>query len=115
MRTQCRIMRDGLWVGRRPWGYLIAGTKYNKSLVIDPELERYVIEVFDRAVRGESLRKIARWLESEGVPSERGNSAWSDVAARQVIMNSTYSKEWLRKQRIMVAIEDGHPELVFMT
>lgn len=90
-RAQCRIMRDGSWVGRAPWGYTIAGTKYCKSLVIDPELGRYVIEIFDRAVRGESLRAIARWLESEGVPTERGNSAWSDVAARQVIVNPTYT------------------------
>jgi hypothetical protein len=84
-------MRDDSWVGRAPWGYLITGTKYSKSLVIDPELERYVIEVFDRGVRGESLRKIARWLESEGVPTETGNSAWSDVAARQIIANATYT------------------------
>jgi hypothetical protein len=90
-RAQCRIMRDGSWVGRAPWGYLIVGTKYSKSLVIDPELKRYVTGVFDRAVRGESLRKIARWLESEGVPTETGNSAWSDVAARQIIVNTTYT------------------------
>jgi DNA invertase Pin-like site-specific DNA recombinase len=90
-RAQCRILRDGSWVGRAPWGYKIAGTKYNKVLVIDPELERYVIEIFARAVRGESLRAIARWLESEGVPTERGNSAWSEVAARQIIVNPTYT------------------------
>jgi DNA invertase Pin-like site-specific DNA recombinase len=90
-RAQCKIMRDGSWVGRAPWGYKIAGTKYNKSLVIDPELKKYVIGVFNRAVKGESLRAIARWLESEGVPTERGNSAWSDVAARQIIVNPTYS------------------------
>jgi DNA invertase Pin-like site-specific DNA recombinase len=90
-RAQCRIMRDGAWVGLAPFGYSIQGERYRKTLVIDPKLDDYVRAIFERVTAGESLRDIAAWLTAEGVPTERGNTVWNGGVLRQVILNETYT------------------------
>ena len=95
-RAQCRIMRDGAWVGRVPFGYLIEGTKYAKSLVIDPKLADYIRGIFDRVIAGDSLRIIAAWLTAEAVPTERGNGVWNDGVLHQIISNETYTGQHKR-------------------
>ncbi|HEY3977842.1 MAG TPA: recombinase family protein, partial [Streptosporangiaceae bacterium] len=91
IRSQCRIMRDGGWCGRAPFGYVIAGAKYSKALVIDSATAKHVREIFDRAIKGDSLRTIGKWLEAEGVKTERGRTSWPEGTVKQLIDNQTYS------------------------
>ncbi len=90
VQSQCAIMRGGYWVGRAPWGYRISGDRYRKSLVATPEAA-YVAAIYSRAIAGESLRKIAAWLESEGVKTDRGNAVWNEGVIQQILTNATYS------------------------
>lgn len=91
IRSQCAIMRAGYWVGRAPFGYRIEGDKYRKALVVDPTLADYVPAIFARAIKGESLRKIAAWLSAEGIPTERGNAVWHEGVVKQILGNETYT------------------------
>jgi hypothetical protein len=91
VRSQCRIMRDGYWTGRAPWGYRITGDRYRKSLAVDPTLADYVPAVYARAIQGESLQKIADWLTVGGVPTDSGNAVWNPSVVRQILSNATYS------------------------
>jgi DNA invertase Pin-like site-specific DNA recombinase len=91
IRSTCAIMRAGYWVGRAPWSYRIEGDRYRKSLVADPTLVDYLRAVYYRAIKGDSLRMIAAWLESEGVRTERGNAVWSESVVGKILANTTYS------------------------
>lgn len=97
IRSQCRIMRDGFWVGQAPWGYQIVGSKYRKSLVADAKLADYIKAVYDRAIEGQSLRDIAAWLTGEGVPTERGMKVWHEGVVRNILGNETYTGVNVRK------------------
>jgi len=49
----------------------------------------YVPAIFARAVRGESLNTIARWLDSEGVRPVSGSQWWAKTLA-DMIRNPVY-------------------------
>jgi DNA invertase Pin-like site-specific DNA recombinase len=96
IQSQCAIMRAGYWVGREPFGYRIEGDKYRKGLVADVTAD-YVPAILDRAISGDSLRKIAAWLSAQGVATDTGNAVWNEGVVKQVIMNETYSGTHTRK------------------
>ncbi len=86
VQSHCRIMRDGYWVGRRPFGYEIEGNRYRKTLV-PAATANYVPAIYARATTGESLQKIADWLTAEGVETGTGNAVWSPDTAKQILSN----------------------------
>jgi hypothetical protein len=90
MQSCCRIMRDGYWVGRAPFGYSIAGDRYRKTLVPAATAD-YVPAIYARAISGDSLQKIADWLTSEGLKTERGHAVWNGGTVNQILANATYS------------------------
>jgi DNA invertase Pin-like site-specific DNA recombinase len=90
VQSHCRIMRDGYWVGRAPFGYAITGDRYRKTLVPAGTAD-YVPAVYARAIEGESLQKVADWLTAEGVPTETGNAVWHPGTVKQILSNATYS------------------------
>ena len=51
--------------GNVPWGFVIEGPKREKTMVPTDLCREYVPQIFDRCIAGESLRKIAAWLDSE--------------------------------------------------
>lgn len=95
IESQCRIMRDGFWVGRAPFGYQIQGDKYHKTLTPAATAD-YVRAIFERSIAGDSLRAIAAWLTSEGVQTERRNSAWNEGVVKQILGNETYTGQHTR-------------------
>jgi DNA invertase Pin-like site-specific DNA recombinase len=90
MRAQAGIRANGGVVNRVPWGWQIVGEKYAKQIVPTDACREYVPQMFARCLGGESLRSIARWLDSEGVPTTYGGK-WSEVTVRKLIMNMTYA------------------------
>jgi DNA invertase Pin-like site-specific DNA recombinase len=90
MQSCCRIMRDGYWVGRAPFGYAITGDRYRKALVPAATAD-YVPAIYSRAISGDSLQKIADWLTSEGVKTDRRHAVWNGGTVNQILANATYS------------------------
>ena len=90
VQSHCRIMRDGYWVGRNPFGYAIEGDRYRKTLVPAATAD-YVPAIYARATKGDSLQKIADWLTAEGVETETGNAVWNAGTVKQILSNATYS------------------------
>jgi DNA invertase Pin-like site-specific DNA recombinase len=90
-------------LGRAPFGYEIQGDKYSKILVPTPLGRKYIPEMFDRIICGESLATVAAWLNSENVPTgttkgrDRNHVAvpgktpvWTASTVNQIIRNSVY-------------------------
>ena len=65
MRAQAELRERGKLVGRTPFGYAVAGTKYDKLLVPTEEGRRLVPVIFAKVIAGESEAAVARWLEAE--------------------------------------------------
>ena len=65
--ARVRIAANGAHDGRYPWGFTSQGEKYNKRLVPTDEAREYVPQVFARIIAGESLAKVAAWLNECGV------------------------------------------------
>jgi len=73
-------------VGKPPFGYVVTGEKYGKSLALDPALVPVLRGMIDRALAGDSFLSICRWLDSEGVPTPRGDK-WSPKSVTNALRN----------------------------
>jgi len=79
-----------LVTGGIPWGYVVTGEKYNKTIIPTEECREFVTQIFERCIDGDSCYTIARWLNDEGVKPTRGDR-WSDTSVWQLIHNMTYA------------------------
>jgi DNA invertase Pin-like site-specific DNA recombinase len=75
----------------------------------DPVTAPVLAEVFRRRAAGESISRLARYLEQEGVRTSRGNPGWCYSTLKQVLRNRVYVGE-VRSGRFVC--EDAHPALV---
>jgi DNA invertase Pin-like site-specific DNA recombinase len=91
--------------GGIPWGYVVTGAKYNKTIVPTDECRTYVPQIFQRCIDGDSCRTIALWLDAEGVKPTRG-SQWSETSVWQLLKNMTYTG---RRQDEGTLRPDGTP------
>lgn len=86
-----RIRANGaVGPGGTPWGIAIVGQKYEKEYVPTDLCRRYVPDIFERCIAGESCRAIAEWLDSEGVPPKRGTK-WHEGSVRKILHNRVYA------------------------
>jgi DNA invertase Pin-like site-specific DNA recombinase len=69
---QSHLKDKGSLAGRPPWGFIVVGDKYDKTLVPDPAKVKYLKGMVSRALRGDTFSSIARWLELEGVETVHG-------------------------------------------
>jgi site-specific DNA recombinase len=83
-----RLEDGGKLHGRPPFGYAITGEKYDRALVPSPAGLRYVPEIFDRIIKGESQQTVAKWLTAEGVRPVSGT--WWPRTIGIIIHNPTY-------------------------
>jgi DNA invertase Pin-like site-specific DNA recombinase len=81
---------NGFVAGGIPWGYVIVGEKYAKTLVPTDLCREIVPKIFQRCIYGDSCRTIAMWLDSEGVPTMRGGK-WSEGSVHRILTNMTYA------------------------
>ena len=91
MRALGELRDRGKLVGRPPFGYAPDGDKYDKRLVPTETGERYVPQIFERCIAGQSAASIAEWLTAEGVTPRHGGSAWSPKSVAQILRNSVYA------------------------
>jgi DNA invertase Pin-like site-specific DNA recombinase len=80
----------GLVAGGTPWGYVIAGEKYNKTIVPTDLCREIVPLIFQHCIDGDSCFTIAEWLDSIGVRPTRGEK-WSQGSVHRIITNMTYA------------------------
>lgn len=86
-----RIRVNEAMNGRPVFGYEVVGEKYNKRLVLTPIGRKYIPEIFQRCIAGQSCRTIALWLTAEGVPTNsKIAQEWSDQSVGQMIRNPVY-------------------------
>ena len=74
---------------RVPWGYIIEGAEYDKHPVPTGLCREYWPQVLRRCIAGDSCYTIAAWLDSQGVPTEKGGR-WNQGTILHLIRNPTY-------------------------
>lgn len=81
---------EALVAGGTPWGYVITGEKYNKTIVPTDLCREVIPQVFQKCIDGDSCRTIASWLDSMNIPTMRGGK-WSEGSVHRIITNMTYA------------------------
>jgi DNA invertase Pin-like site-specific DNA recombinase len=61
--------------GKAPWGYAIEKRDGKKAFVPTPEGRKWAAPVFDAVIKGNTLRDVAAWMDSEGVTALRSERA----------------------------------------
>jgi DNA invertase Pin-like site-specific DNA recombinase len=75
--------------GRPPLGVRLTGYTVAGQLV---EAEAAVVrELFGRFAAGDSLRALAEWLTTTGLPTRRGGTRWSPSTVRTMLTNPRYA------------------------
>lgn len=78
-------------IGKPCWGFIVTGTKAEKTLTPDPARLDYLLGMIDRALAGTSLEAIAEWLdgEAEHSPAARPRmvARWSPKSVSQILRN----------------------------
>lgn len=91
------IVKDsGGIIGRPPFGYATAGSKYAKSFVPDPHTADVAREIFARTAAGESGAKVAKWLDMAAprVIKATGRPVpWRVKTVLAIVRNRTYLGE----------------------
>jgi site-specific DNA recombinase len=85
-----RIRKNGGVIGRAPFGYAVAGERYNKTFVPTDDGRKYVPAIFERVIRGDSTRDIGDWLRSENVTTRQGSNVWSSWGIGHIVRNAAY-------------------------
>lgn len=78
--------QDRYYGGLAPFGY----SRESDKLVRDPSTSSAVERIFTMAKEGEKITAIAAWLDSEGIPTPRDSSRWSDNTVKSILRNSVY-------------------------
>jgi site-specific DNA recombinase len=89
-------VRKGFSAGGRTFGYRNVPTPEGVRLEIDPDEAAVVRRIFEMSAEGLSLKKIARTLNSEHVPTARPRAGrqyatWCPSAIREMLRRKLYS------------------------
>lgn len=85
VRSQTALTAKGSYQGRTPFGYIMTGETYARTLVSHPVEAPIVREIFDRTIKGESTRKVAQWV------TEMTGQEWGSHRIRRTIENWIYT------------------------
>ncbi len=86
-----RVTTQRLPHGPAAYGYRNAGR--DRPFTVDPVESPYLVEMFRRYDRGESLAGLARWLNEAGAPCRRHAHQWREATIRQLLRNPVYLGE----------------------
>ena len=98
--SRARLLRAGRWGGGvPPFPYTIHDTGHGKTLVQDSAKVGYARVMTDRAIDGHSNGRIARWLNAEGVLTQRGH-AWKPETVNTVLRGHALAGYAVRTARV---------------
>ena len=85
----------GFWVSPYdPYGYkrvhVQDGPKKRPRLELNPPVDAVARRIFELALAGESVLKIGKTLNAEGIPSPRGKK-WLKTTIHKMLVNETYT------------------------
>ncbi len=84
---------QGLYPQKAPFGYRNAGER--QGIVVVPEQAPYIRKMFELYCTGEySFRKIAEWLNTQGIKPNRGIK-WHKEPVRRIITNPVYYGDFM--------------------
>jgi DNA invertase Pin-like site-specific DNA recombinase len=89
--------------GAVPWGFDIVGEKYGKRIVPTELCKQVVPQIFERCIAGDSLRTIAAWLDSQGIPTSRGRAQWHETSVRFIVLSRAYAGRLQNRQGQTIA------------
>ncbi|MQB67025.1 recombinase family protein [Lactobacillus reuteri] len=109
-------------VSSAPYGYSIQ----NGSLAINSQEARIVKQIFDQFLRGCSTGQIAKQLNNEHIPTQRGHHWWSstiinilrninytgDMLCQKTYRDDQYHRHFNQGELAQYLIEEHHPALV---
>lgn len=101
-KLQCIV--EGQYMGSyRPYGYDILKTRTGRTLIPNPQEAPIVKKIFEWSVK-ERLTpgKIAKRLDSMGVPTYTGSAEWSIATIKTILSNPTYIGKVRWNDRIQV-------------
>lgn len=87
-----------------PFGYKL--DKESNKFKIDSELSKYVVDIFNKRMEGESLRQIALYLDIEKVPTVR-NGIWQANTIKKILENPEYCGHILYKNEFYRNTHEG--------
>jgi len=87
-RQRQALTAAGKMWGRPPFGYTTEGDKYDRRMVPTEEGRYYVPLIFEHLIDGWSQRRIAQWLNDEGVRPESGT--WWTRTIGTLVRNPAY-------------------------
>lgn len=109
-------------VSSAPYGYSIQ----NGNLVINPHEARIVKQIFSQFLRGSSTGQVAKQLNNERIPTQRGHRWWSstiinilrninytgDMLCQKTYRDDQYHRHFNHGELAQYLIEEHHPALV---
>ena len=109
-------------VSSAPYGYSIQ----NGNLVIKPHEARIVKQIFNQFLQGSSTGQIAKQLNNEHIPTQRGHHWWSstvlnilrnvnytgDMLCQKTYRDDQYHRHFNQGELAQYLIEEHHPALV---
>jgi site-specific DNA recombinase len=105
-RMQSFLRANDYFVGRPPYGYAVVPKDKHKTLAPDPIKGPVVREMVDRYLDGDSLRDIARWLESSGAPRPSVvDKPWSPKAVNDILRNEALIGRRKHEGKIVLRFE----------
>lgn len=89
--TRAYLTARGSLVGKPGWGFLVVGTKADKTIAPDPARADYLRGMIDRALDGETLDTIADWMDAKAMAdpaaAPRHVGRWNPKVISQILRN----------------------------
>lgn len=73
-------------------GYRVDGEGKNTQRVVDDSTRHTVIEIFERIAKGETPGAVGRWLNSQGIKTQR-DTPFTQRSIRKIVANNAYQGE----------------------
>lgn len=100
------LLERGSLIGKAPWGFEIVGEKGNKTLLPDPALLPYLKGMVERALRGDTLLSICRWLDGEGAKPV-ASATWHPKSVSQILRQPALKGRRLDAKGRVIGKHDG--------
>ena len=89
------VKANGAFVGKPPFGFIVIGEKYDRTIVPDPELVDVMREMVRRGIRGDTFLSIAEWMDTQVKCPQLGKlhkgslvTGWTPTTIRGLLRNT---------------------------